>query len=66
MLTFIRDMVIGWIVYTDSGKKMANKIVGKTYDTIKNNVLKSPQFKEIVSLKDIFIKDNNESDTNKQ
>lgn len=67
MMTFIRDMIIGWIVYTDSGKKMANKIVGKTYNTLKNNVMKSPQFKEIVSLKDIFIKDEDEtiSKTNK-
>lgn len=64
MLRFIGDMIIGWVIYTESGKKMANKLVGKTIKHITNNVMKSPQFKEIASLKDIFIKDEDDTVSN--
>lgn len=63
MLRFVGDMLIGWIVYTDSGKKMANKIVNKVINNVKKNIIDSPQFKEIASLKDIFNQD--EDDNNK-
>lgn len=39
MKTFLRDMFIGWIIYTDSGKKVANKIVNYCFKYAKNNVL---------------------------
>lgn len=38
MLKFIRDMLIGWIIYTDSGKQTANKIVNYAYTQIKKNI----------------------------
>lgn len=43
MKTFLRDMFIGWIIYTDSGKKVANKIVNYAYNQIKANILSSSE-----------------------
>lgn len=49
MFNFIRDMVIGWIIYTDAGKKVANKIVTYTYQQVKSNIMQSSQIKNIVN-----------------
>lgn len=38
MKAFIRDMIIGWILYTESGKKVANKIVNYAYKQIKGTL----------------------------
>ena len=57
MLRSVGDMLIGWIVYTDSGKKMANKIVNKVITNVKKNIMNNPQLKEMASLKDIFKQD---------
>ena len=48
MLRFVGDMLIGWIVYTDSGKVISN---------VKKNIMSNPQLKEMASLKDIFKQD---------
>lgn len=60
MFTFIRDMVLGWIIFTSEGKQLANKIVTKTFNHIKKNTLKSNEFKELMTIKDVFIKNDNE------
>lgn len=57
MFSFLRDMVIGWVLFTQDGKKVANKAVTYVYKNIKKNVTNSQQYKEIVGLKDIFVKD---------
>lgn len=57
MFSFLRDMLIGWIVFTPDGKKVANKMVSYVYKNIKKNVTNSSQFKELVDFKDIFIKE---------
>lgn len=44
MMTFIRDMIIGWIIYTENGKKIANQLVNKTYKMI-NKTISSTQSK---------------------
>lgn len=66
MFRFIGDMVIGWIVFTDSGKQVANNIVNKAFNNIKKNIIKNSQLNELLSLKDIFInnEENNESGIN--
>lgn len=64
MMRFIGDMLIGWVIYTESGKKMANKLVGTTIKYVTNNVMKSDQLKEIMSIKDIFIKDKDDKISN--
>ena len=66
MFSFLRDMFIGWIVFTQDGKKVANKAVTYVYKNIKKNVMKSQQYKEIVGLKDIFVKDSEEENESKQ
>lgn len=38
MKAFLRDMIIGWILYTESGKKFANKIVNYTYKQVKESL----------------------------
>jgi hypothetical protein len=38
MINFIRDMIIGWIIYTESGKKTANSIVNYAYKQIKSSI----------------------------
>ena len=63
MLRFIGDMFIGWILFTDSGKKTINMVVNKAYKHIQSNVLNSTQMKDLLSLKDIFIKDENDKST---
>jgi hypothetical protein len=65
MFVFIRDMLIGWIVFTQDGKKVANKMVSYVYKNIKKNITNSSQFKELVDLKDIFIKEEKD-EPNKQ
>ena len=60
MFNFIRDMLIGWIVFTPEGKKVANNVVALAYKNIKKNVVKSKQYQEIVGLKDIFMKEESE------
>lgn len=60
MLRFIGDMFIGWILFTDTGKKTINSLVNKAYKHVQSNVLKSTQLKELISLKDIFIKGNDD------
>lgn len=55
MKRFLGDMLIGWIIFTPSGKKMANKIVNKAFNSIKKNVMNNSDFKELMSIKDIFI-----------
>jgi hypothetical protein len=62
MFSFLRDMFIGWIVFTQDGKKVANKVVTYVYKNIKKNVKNSQQYKEIVGLKDIFVKDSEVED----
>lgn len=62
MKTFIRDMIIGWVLYTDSGKKVANKIVTIVVKQVATSVSNSSQFKELVSLKDIFTKGEEKND----
>lgn len=52
MKTFLRDMFIGWIIYTDSGKKVANKIVNYAYNQIKANILSSSEITEQKPKKD--------------
>lgn len=52
MKTFLRDMFIGWIIYTDSGKKVANKIVNYAYNQIKANILSSSEIIEQKPKKD--------------
>ena len=66
MFRFLGDMVIGWIVFTDSGKQVANNIVNKAFNNIKKNIIKNSQLNELLSLKDIFInnEENNESGIN--
>lgn len=63
MLRFIGDMFIGWILFTDTGKKTINMVVNKAYKHIQSNVLNSTQVKDLLSLKDIFIKDENDKST---
>ena len=63
MLRFIGDMFIGWILFTDTGKKTINMVVNKAYKHIQSNVLNSAQMKDLLSLKDIFIKDENDKST---
>ena len=63
MLRFIGDMFIGWILFTDTGKKTINMVVNKAYKHIQSNVLNSTQMKDLLSLKDIFIKDENDKST---
>lgn len=63
MLRFIGDMFIGWILFTDTGKKTINIVVNKAYKHIQSNVLNSTQMKDLLSLKDIFIKDENDKST---
>lgn len=63
MLRFIGDMFIGWILFTDIGKKTINMVVNKAYKHIQSNVLNSTQMKDLLSLKDIFIKDENDKST---
>lgn len=58
MFTFIRDMFLGWIIFTSEGKQLANTIVSKTFNHIKKNTLKSNEIKELMSIKDVFIKNN--------
>ena len=38
MKAFIRDMIIGWILYTESGKRFANKVVNYTYNQVKESL----------------------------
>jgi len=59
MLRFIGHMFIGWIIYTDSGKQTINKLVSKAFNHVKTNALKSSELQELMSLKDIFMKDEN-------
>lgn len=59
MFVFIRDMLIGWILFTQDGKKVANKVVSYAYKNIKKNVVNSSQYKELASITDIFIKEEN-------
>lgn len=63
MLRFIGDMFIGWILFTDTGKKTINMVVNKAYKHIQSNVLNSTQMKDLLLLKDIFIKDENDKST---
>ena len=64
MLKFLGHMFIGWIVYTDSGKQAINKLVSKAFNHIKSNALKSSELQELMSLKDIFIKDEKDESVN--
>lgn len=64
MKKFLGDMFIGWILFTDSGKKAANKVVNIAYKQVKKNVLKSSQFQEILALKDIFLNVDGDEDEN--
>ena len=67
MMRFLGDMLIGWIIFTPSGKKMANKIVNNAFNTMKKSLLNNPNVKEILSFQDIFMNgndDNNESTFN--
>lgn len=64
MFRFIGDMLIGWVLFTDTGKKTINKLVGYTYKKVKKNLINSPQFKEIMSLNEVFTKDNNYAKSN--
>lgn len=63
MIRFIGDMIIGWIVFTPSGKKVANKLVNKAFNTVKRNLMNNSDLKELMSIKDIFI--NEESNDEK-
>lgn len=56
MMRLLGDLLIGWILFTSEGKNVANKIVGTAFNTVKNNIAHSSQLKEIFSMKDIFIK----------
>ena len=38
MKAFLRDMIIGWILYTESGKRFANKVVNYTYRQVKESL----------------------------
>ena len=67
MMRFLGDMLIGWIIFTPSGKKMANKIVNNAFNTMKKSLLNNPNVKEILSFQDIFMNgndDDNESTFN--
>ncbi len=57
MLRFIGDLFIGWVIFTDTGKKTINKAMNVAFNKVKSNVLKSPQFQDILSMKDIFLND---------
>lgn len=63
MFRFFGDLFIGWIIFTDTGKKTINNIVNKAFNQVKSNISKSNQFAEILSLKEIF--DNGEEDDTK-
>ena len=58
MMRFLGDMLIGWIIFTPSGKKMANKIVNNAFNTMKKSLLNNPNVKEILSFQDIFMNGN--------
>ena len=61
MLRFIGDMVIGWVIFTDDGKKFANKIVNKTINTAKNNIMKQLPIQNLPIISEI-LKDNDNDD----
>lgn len=63
MFRFFGDLFIGWIIFTDTGKKTINKVMNKAFNQVKSNITKSKQFSEILSLKEIF--DNGEEDDTK-
>lgn len=54
MLRFIGDMVIGWIIFTDDGKKFANKIVSKTVNTAKTNLVKNLPLKDLPIISELL------------
>jgi hypothetical protein len=60
MFRFIGDMVIGWILFTDSGKKTINKLMDYTYKKVKSNIMNSPQIKELLNNKKEFTKEDHE------
>lgn len=66
MIRFIGDMLIGWIVFTPSGKKVANKIVNNAFNSVKKNLLNNSAVKEVLSFQDIFMNedDNEQSNSN--
>jgi len=55
MFGFLRDMLIGWIIFTPEGKDVANKVFTKTYNQLKKNIVKSEQFKEIINIKNVIL-----------
>lgn len=62
MIRFLGDMVIGWIIYTDSGKKMANMVMNTAINKIKSNVSKTLNNKDFKALKDSILGLQNEQD----
>lgn len=65
MMRFLGDMLIGWIIFTPSGKQMANKIVNKAFNTVKKNMLNNPNVKDLMSFQDIFMNGNDDDNKSK-
>jgi hypothetical protein len=65
MMRFLGDMLIGWIIFTPSGKQMANKIVNKAFNTVKKNMLNNPNVKDLMSFQDIFMNGNDDDTKSK-
>jgi hypothetical protein len=66
MFRFIGDMFIGWIIFTDSGKKTANKIFNNSINQIKKTIMNNNDLKELLSLSDIFLNDDKGNDNEKK
>ena len=64
-MRFLGDMLIGWIIFTPSGKQMANKIVNKAFNTVKKNMLNNPNVKDLMSFQDIFMNGNDDDNKSK-
>ena len=55
MIKFIGDMLIGWIIFTPTGKKVANNIVNMAFNRVKSNLMSNSDFKELMSLADVVM-----------
>jgi hypothetical protein len=53
-------MFIGWILFTKSGKKAVNNVFNLATKSIKENMLNSNEFKELINLKNIILGEDDE------
>jgi hypothetical protein len=60
MKRFLGDMFIGWILFTKSGKKAVNNVFNLATKSIKENMLNSNEFKELINLKNIILGEDDE------